>query len=1498
MLKNIVLRTYFSKKTPLYALFLALFGVFFIIISNIASAAWTPPSAPAPGENTGAPLTTSSAAQIKQGSLTVGGGLALSGNNLFLPTATTGVFWDDTLFTKPHLNYADNPVSRLYLSAGESGNGIELQGDVFITQAGANPPGTLTIASPDLMGCNGANAIKVDASGKLVCAVDELGLGGTLTGSGADNKVSVFQDANTLTYDDLFHWDRANHRLGIGTNSPQASLQVDGTVRLTSLQNCNTFDTDANGNLSCGIDEGGASGLWEESFGAGSWSALGTGLNQVVLDSIIYNGDLIVSGMFTQAGGVAANRIARWDGTTWSPLGSGLQGCLWPGNDRGSSLVIYNGELVVGGCFTDAGGVAVSNIAKWNGANWSALGAGRGNWVEALTVFNGNLIAGQSNPPLRSNTITQWNGTAWSAFPGWNPAGGISIVALTVYDDQLIASGSIDYNNDVNGDVMSWNGSTWSIIGSYSSSCGPLACWVYDFETYNNTLVVGGRFNINGVGPNVAAWNGTAWSPLGPGMPSEVVYNLGAYNGMLYTGDNLFDPSYVHRWNGTVWSTPGTGANSIVRTFTTYNGALYVGGQFTQAGGQPANGIAKWLEPRTINPSNPATTKVAIGHSAVDDNTQLSIKSNSPNAAIYGEQANPGGTAGLFSGRVVMMGGNFGIKDDSPASVLTVGAGDTFQVDIFGDLKRINSVSYSWPNNQGVADTYLKNDGSGNLSWAAMPAGITGTGAASRVAFWTNNTVLGSHANFLWDNTNSRLGIGDPLPPDNSLSVGDAHNFGVDANGNLVKINGKAYSWPANQGAANTYLRNDGSGNLSWSAGPSDAFTVKISNDDAVAGFLNQEILAGDNIAFTLVSPGGDERLSIRNTGGSSLPAGANGQTLRYNAAWVASPNLYNTGTNVGINITGPSFPDGRFVVNHNLVGAGSINDAVDIFADSNNSALYAQQNGSGQAGYFSGKTVVMNGKVGVNVTDPDQTYTQVGGNMVHRYSGSQLSVIGSYDPTNDDIIDGIKITGKFAYVLFHTFLDIVDISNPLAPIRIGRYSGNCGGTGLDVVGKYAYLACADSGLRIIDISNSSAPVQVGLYNSPGDVNDVVVSGRYAYIADQYPGIKVINISNPAAPVLTGSVDTNRAAAVNISGKYLYVADDINMTTPNGGLRIVDVSNPAAPVIVGQVTTPQIGFNDIAISGKYAYLASSENSIVGTPKVYVYNVGNPAAPVFVSTWSSNPNSFSIEARGKYVYLNTRTFFYVLNVSDPANITNVGDTQLGGNYNGLDIQGKYAYTGRLIGSHGYMKVIDLSGLDTPAISTGSVVTGQLDVIENMDVGNNLTVRTGLNVGRFGIKADGPIQAGDFAFWNNFYLTELGESGVALRNPDDTNIMSFTNSGAGLGTDPISGFQLTVNGDLATTTLWRQLNTPAQTAVFKQAVETIALLRGRQYLDSRTNEPRLGLDASEIERLLPGLIRTGNNDEKHVSYSQLIPILVEAVKEQQVQISDLEKLIEKQ
>ena len=106
---------------------------------------------------------------------------------------------------------------------------------------------------------------------------------------------------------------------------------------------------------------------------------LGLGDEQRRFHALAVSGtNLYAGGWFTKAGGVPANRIAKWDGSAWSALGSGMATATTLGS---LALAVSGTDLYAGGYFTTAGGVPANGIAKWDGSAWSALGSGMDNYV-------------------------------------------------------------------------------------------------------------------------------------------------------------------------------------------------------------------------------------------------------------------------------------------------------------------------------------------------------------------------------------------------------------------------------------------------------------------------------------------------------------------------------------------------------------------------------------------------------------------------------------------------------------------------------------------------------------------------------------------------------------------------------------------------------------------------------------------------------------------------------------------------------------------------------------------------------------------------------------------------------------------------------------------------------------------------------------------------------------------------------------------------------------
>ncbi|MCO6438898.1 MAG: hypothetical protein J5J06_17530 [Phycisphaerae bacterium] len=337
---------------------------------------------------------------------------------------------------------------------------------------------------------------------------------------------------------------------------------------------------------------------------------------------------LYIGGSFSQVGGVLANNIAKWNGSSWSALSFGVDAPVF-------AMTVYNDgtgpALYVGGMFTTAGLVTANRVAKWNGTSFSAVGGGTSSVVYALTTFNdgtgtalyvgGSFATVGPGSGLLVNNIAKWNGTSWSKL-GTQGAGSV-VNSLTTWNsgtgNALYVAGLFTSVSGIPANrVAMWNGIGWSGLTSglnndanvvLGSNGGPIGTYLY----------TGGLFSTAG-GPlspasNIARWTGTFWTSVGAGLNGKVLdlAILDEGSGPVLMAGGEFDAAngtavnQVARWNGTGWSSVGAGTNDTVRALLSTDEtnaigrALYVGGQFTQANNTTANRIARWVCSVTID---------------------------------------------------------------------------------------------------------------------------------------------------------------------------------------------------------------------------------------------------------------------------------------------------------------------------------------------------------------------------------------------------------------------------------------------------------------------------------------------------------------------------------------------------------------------------------------------------------------------------------------------------------------------------------------------------------------------------------------------------------------------------------------------------------------------------------------------------------------------------------------------------------------------------------
>lgn len=195
------------------------------------------------------------------------------------------------------------------------------------------------------------------------------------------------------------------------------------------------------------------------------WESLGTGLgslstfNNVTAIEELADGSIVAGGYFNSPGSPQVPNPARWNGSSWQPLGGGVNG------DIHALKQLPDGRLVVGGSFTRAGGVVAQNIAIWNGATWQAVGDGVDSIVFDIELTTGGFVACggfQNAGDTPVSFIARWDGTNWHPLASGFSSQLFSLASLP--DGRLLAVGVPVGSTRVNRGVFVWDGGSWSEI--------------------------------------------------------------------------------------------------------------------------------------------------------------------------------------------------------------------------------------------------------------------------------------------------------------------------------------------------------------------------------------------------------------------------------------------------------------------------------------------------------------------------------------------------------------------------------------------------------------------------------------------------------------------------------------------------------------------------------------------------------------------------------------------------------------------------------------------------------------------------------------------------------------------------------------------------------------------------------------------------------------------------------------------------------------------------
>ena len=278
-----------------------------------------------------------------------------------------------------------------------------------------------------------------------------------------------------------------------------------------------------------------------------TWSNMNGGTNGPISKiGIDDNGNVYVGGTFETAGGITVNNIALWQNGAWSALQDSGTGSVGTNNEIRSIAFDENNVLYVGGNFDNAGGNGASRIASWNGSNWSTLGSGTSGFVQAILVRPDYIYAGGNfsvagNAP--ANRIARWNRntSAWETLD-FGLSGNVNTMThdgnfLYVGGSFETASDEANINKIVN-NVARWseNGG-WEALGPNTNVGINSVTNALAFTNDNSQLLTAGSFNTAGAiaADNIAFWGNSVQCSDESITPE---FNI---NGNVQSGSNILN---------------------------------------------------------------------------------------------------------------------------------------------------------------------------------------------------------------------------------------------------------------------------------------------------------------------------------------------------------------------------------------------------------------------------------------------------------------------------------------------------------------------------------------------------------------------------------------------------------------------------------------------------------------------------------------------------------------------------------------------------------------------------------------------------------------------------------------------------------------------------------------------------------------------------------------------------------------------------------------------
>ena len=322
-----------------------------------------------------------------------------------------------------------------------------------------------------------------------------------------------------------------------------------------------------------------------------TWNALGTDGSGCVIYALKEWNNKLYAGPCVSVNNKLISGVCSFNEQKFDSLGNGLQ--------LGGAIAFtkHDNKLYVGGQFVSADSIPNSaSVAGWNDTAWSSANNNYFAEINAAASYNGELYVGGQFTQIGGITakcLAKWNGTTWSTVGG-GFTGQVEVDCMAIYNGELYVGGQLGLPGGPNNNfynLVRWNGTQWDSVGGQFGGGYVMSLCV---DTINNVLYAGGGITFAGTVPvwSVAKWDGTNLSSPGGFGITNGAYSMCMYNNELYVGGSGFSDTTLAKYDGVNWTPIIPSPNEQVQALAVYDSNLYVGGWFTQVGTVNANYIA------------------------------------------------------------------------------------------------------------------------------------------------------------------------------------------------------------------------------------------------------------------------------------------------------------------------------------------------------------------------------------------------------------------------------------------------------------------------------------------------------------------------------------------------------------------------------------------------------------------------------------------------------------------------------------------------------------------------------------------------------------------------------------------------------------------------------------------------------------------------------------------------------------------------------------------